>query len=57
MKDNCIYVKFKKGKYIFLVLYVDDILLASSENKEVSFLKFWYGRHGRSLLCSWNINS
>jgi hypothetical protein len=28
-EDNCIYAKFRKGKYIFLVLYVDDILLAS----------------------------
>ena len=31
VEDNCIYAKFKKGKYIFLVLYVDDILLASSD--------------------------
>jgi hypothetical protein len=30
-EGNCIYVKFKKGKYIFLVLYVDGILLASSD--------------------------
>ena len=30
-EDNCIYAKFRKGKYIFLVLYVDDILLASSD--------------------------
>ena len=29
-EDNCIYAKFKNGKFIFLVLYVDDILLASS---------------------------
>ena len=28
---NCIYAKFKHGEYIFLVLYVDDILLASSD--------------------------
>jgi hypothetical protein len=27
-EDNCIYAKFKNGKYIFLILYVDDILLA-----------------------------
>jgi capsid portal protein len=27
---NYIYVKFKNGKFIFLILYVDDILLASS---------------------------
>ena len=30
-EDNCIYEKFKNGKYIFLILYVDDILLASSD--------------------------
>jgi hypothetical protein len=29
--DNCIYVKFRGSKFIFLVLYVDDILLASSD--------------------------
>jgi hypothetical protein len=31
VEDNCIYAKFKNGKYIFLILYVDDILLASSD--------------------------
>jgi hypothetical protein len=30
-EDNYIYAKFKIGKFIFLVLYVDDILLASSD--------------------------
>jgi hypothetical protein len=30
-EDNCIYGKFKNGKFIFLILYVDDILLASSD--------------------------
>ena len=30
MEDNCVYANFKNGKYIFLILYVDDILLASS---------------------------
>jgi hypothetical protein len=30
-KDNCIYAKFRDGKFIFLILYVDDILLASSD--------------------------
>ena len=29
VEDNCIYTKFKNGKFIFLILYVDDILLAS----------------------------
>jgi hypothetical protein len=30
-EDNCIYAKFRNGKIIFLILYVDDILLASSD--------------------------
>ena len=30
-EDKCIYAKFKNGKFIFLILYVDDILLASSD--------------------------
>jgi hypothetical protein len=29
--DECIYHKFNGSKYIFLVLYVDDILLASND--------------------------
>jgi hypothetical protein len=31
VEDNCIYKKFKNWKFIFLILYVDDILLASSD--------------------------
>ena len=31
IEDNWVYAKFKNRKYIFLVLYVDDILLASSD--------------------------
>jgi hypothetical protein len=31
IEDNCVYAMFKNRKYIFLVLYVDDILLASSD--------------------------
>ena len=30
-EDNYVYAKFKNGKFIFLILYVDDILLASSD--------------------------
>jgi hypothetical protein len=30
-ENNCIYAKFKNEKFIFLVLYVDDILLGSSD--------------------------
>ena len=29
--DQCIYLKFSESKFIILVLYVDDILLASSD--------------------------
>jgi hypothetical protein len=30
-EDNCIYAKLKNGKFILLILYVDDILLTSSD--------------------------
>ena len=45
-ENNRVYAKFKNRKYIFLVLYVDDILLASSdvnlllETKKFLSLKF-----------------
>ncbi|KAM1021141.1 hypothetical protein PS2_041989 [Malus domestica] len=29
--DECVYLKVSDSKFIFLVLYVDDILLASSD--------------------------
>ncbi|RDX96351.1 hypothetical protein CR513_21003, partial [Mucuna pruriens] len=29
--NNCVYHKLSEGKYIFLVLYIDDILLANSD--------------------------
>jgi hypothetical protein len=31
IEDNCVYAKFKNGKYVFLILYLDDILLASND--------------------------
>jgi hypothetical protein len=31
VEDICVYAKFKNEKYLFLILYVDDILLASSD--------------------------
>ena len=40
VEDNCIYAKFKNGKYIFLILYVDDILLASSDVNLLLEMKF-----------------
>jgi hypothetical protein len=42
IEDNCVYAKFKNGKYIFLILYVDDILLASSDvSLRLETKKFW----------------
>jgi hypothetical protein len=29
--DNCIYQKFSGSKFVFLILYVDDILLATND--------------------------
>jgi hypothetical protein len=31
IEDYCVYAKFESGKYIFLILYVDEIQLASSD--------------------------
>ena len=31
MVDECVYHKFSRSKPIFLVLYVDDILLADND--------------------------
>ena len=30
-KDNSVYAKFKNGKFIFHILWIDDILLISSD--------------------------
>ena len=30
VEDNCVYAKFKNEKFMFLIMYVDGILLASS---------------------------
>ena len=30
-KDNSVYAKFKNGKFIFHILWIDDILLTSSD--------------------------
>jgi len=29
--DDCVYHKFSRSKHIFLVLYVDDLLLATND--------------------------
>ena len=45
-EDNCVYAKFGNRRFIFLILYVDNILLASSdvdlllETKKVFVLEF-----------------
>jgi hypothetical protein len=44
-EDNCIYAKFKNGKFIFLVLYVDDILLASSDVHLLLEIKSFLSSH------------
>ena len=37
--DHCCYVKKFKGSYIILLLYVDDMLIAGADMKEISKLK------------------
>lgn len=43
--DKCIYVKFKGGKLIILVLYVDDILLASNDKNMLHETKNFLSTH------------
>jgi hypothetical protein len=44
-EDNCIYAKFKNENFIFLVLYMDDILLASSDIHLLLELKDFLSSH------------
>ena len=37
--DHCYYVKFSDNSYIILLLYVDDMLIAGSNIKEINNLK------------------
>jgi ATP-binding cassette subfamily B (MDR/TAP) protein 1 len=37
--DNCVYIKFINGSPIYLLLYVDDMLIASKSKKEITTLK------------------
>ena len=43
--DSCIYIKAKGGKLIFLVLYVDDILLASNDKNMLHETKNFLSTH------------
>jgi hypothetical protein len=44
VEDNCIYEKFKNVKFIFLILYVDDILRVSSDVNLLLEKKKFYPR-------------
>jgi hypothetical protein len=37
--DSCVYIKFVTGSPIYLLLYVDDILIAAKSKKEITTLK------------------
>jgi Reverse transcriptase (RNA-dependent DNA polymerase) len=43
--DECIYHKFSGSKFIFLVLYVDDILLASKDKNMMHEPKKFLFKH------------
>jgi hypothetical protein len=44
-EDNCIYAKFNNEKFVFLVLYVDDILLASNNVHLLLEMKSFLSSH------------
>jgi hypothetical protein len=37
--DSCVYIKFVNGSPIYLLLYVDDMLIAAKIMKEITILK------------------
>jgi hypothetical protein len=37
--DSCVYIKFVNGSPIYLLLYVDDMLIAAKSKKEITTLK------------------
>ncbi|KAK1686989.1 hypothetical protein QYE76_047837 [Lolium multiflorum] len=37
--DSCVYIKFVNGSPIYLLLYVDDMLIAAKRKKEITTLK------------------
>jgi hypothetical protein len=37
--DSCVYIKFVNGSPIYLLLYVDDMLIAAKSMKEITILK------------------
>ena len=36
--DSCVYIKFVNGSPIYLLLYVDDMLIAAKSKKEITTL-------------------
>ena len=40
-EDHCVYVKWSKGSFIILSLYVDDILLAGNDMEMIITTKGW----------------
>ena len=40
-EDHCVYLRKKKGKFVILSLYVDDILIVGSDIKCVIEAKSW----------------
>jgi hypothetical protein len=37
--DSCVYIKFVNGSPIYLLLYVDDMLIAAKSKMEIATLK------------------
>jgi hypothetical protein len=37
--NNCVYIKFVNGSHTYLLLYVDDMLIAAKSKKEITTLK------------------
>ena len=40
-EDHCVYVKWSKGNFLILSLYVDDILLAENDKEMIVATQGW----------------
>jgi len=45
VEEPCLYMKFSGSNVVFLILYVDDILLIGNDVQMLSSVKEWLGNH------------
>lgn len=44
-EELCVYKCLRRKLVIFLILYIEDVLLVSNDVSEISFMKLWLENH------------